>query len=337
MYELISISDETRWQKILDLFKVSDIYYSWQYFLSAAKLDPGEALLFYYIDEFGEGEVAYPFIKRSLYSEDNLFFDITTPFGYGGPLVKIKKDPTNLINNYMKTFSVFCETEKIVAEFIRFHPLLGNALYFQNHINLTPVYDTYMVKLLHSLEPAGDGKSNEMEKEENSIVIKKLGTVRHMFEFLVLYYSSIRQREEADSYHFFTNDYFEMLISSLGPDLHLFGAYYENKLVSACYVMGKGDIIYYHLDGDLLGYEKLNSMKFLLLKIAEWGQENYYSFFHLGGDYKGEDFPVKGLKQEISNTKPSKFYIGQYVHNPHVFEELKTGDESDFVKRYRNV
>src|SRR5690606_26440555 len=103
---------------------------------------------------------------------------------------------------------------------------------------------------------------------------KKLGTVRHMFEFLVLYYSSVRRREEADSYHFFTNDYFEMLISSLGPHLHLFGAYYDNKLVSACYVMGRGDIIYYHLDGELLGYEKLDSMKFLLLKIAEWGQDN---------------------------------------------------------------
>lgn len=336
MFEVVSIHDHIRWQKILDLFHVSDIYYTSQYFLSAMKLDPGESLMFYYIDE--EGEIAYPFIKRKIEGHSIAYYDITTPFGYGGPLVKISRDVSRLISNFIHVFSEYCQQENIIVEYIRFHPLKGNAELFENHLKLLPVHETFTLQLDPYTENLELKNKNELkERWENGFTIKKLGTVKHMFEFLVLYYSGARRKEDADSYYFFTNDYFEALISSLGPNLHLFGAYHNDKLISACYVLAMGDTIYHHLEGSSEETETEDSMKMLLLKIAEWGQDNYFGSFHLGGDYrKGEDSGL-GIKEEISNMNPAVFYICKKVHDASIYKQLISEEESDVIKRYRNI
>ncbi|MBT2570468.1 GNAT family N-acetyltransferase [Planococcus sp. ISL-110] len=336
MYELISIQEHSRWQKVLDILQISDIYYTSQYFLSALKLDPGEALLFYYKDD--DGEVAYPFIKRQVNDEDSHYFDVTTPFGYGGPILKAEKDGVDLVANFRKAFVEYCENEKIVAEYIRFHPLKENAQFFKAHLKLSPLYETFSIKLKDYFVPM---KTPQLPTEETGngeeLVVKKLGTVRHMFEFLVLYYSAARRREEADSYYFFTNDYFETLIGSMGTNLHLFGAYHENKLVSACYVLAMGDTIYYHLEGSLSEADSENTMRTLLLKVAEWGEENYYAFFHLGGDFLGESNREREIKRRISNCKPAVFYIGQQIYDQQAYNQLVSLDDSDIVRRYRNI
>lgn len=333
MYELISIQEHSRWQRILDILQISDIYYTSQYFLSALKLDPGEALLFYYKDE--DGEVAYPFIKRRVNDEDTPYFDVTTPFGYGGPILKSGKNHTNLAANFRKAFVEYCQNEKIIAEYIRFHPLKENARLFKDHLKLSPLYETFTITLKDYFTAK---KKKQLSNEEDSeLVVKKLGTVRHMFEFLVLYYSAARRREEADSYYFFTNDYFETLISSMGSNLHLFGAYQENKLVSACYVLAMGDTIYYHLEGSLSELESESTMRTLLLKVAEWGEENYYAFFHLGGDFQGEQNKDRQIKKGIANCKPAVFSIGQKIHDLQAYNNMVSCEDEDIIRRYRNI
>ena len=333
MYELISIQEHSRWQRILDILQISDIYYTSQYFLGALKLDPGEALLFYYKDE--DGEVAYPFIKRRVNDEDTPYFDVTTPFGYGGPVLKAEKNQTNLAANFRKAFVEYCQNEKIIAEYIRFHPLKENVRFFKDHLKIFPLYETFTIKLKDYY--TAKKKTQLLNEEDSELVVKKLGTVRHMFEFLVLYYSAARRREEADSYYFFTNDYFETLISSMGANLHLFGAYRENKLVSACYVLAMGDTIYYHLEGSLSELESEHTMRTLLLKVAEWGEENYYAFFHLGGDFQGEPNKGKQIKKSIANCEPAVFSIGQKIHDLQTYHNMVSIEDEDIIRRYRNI
>ncbi|ANU27709.1 GNAT family N-acetyltransferase [Planococcus versutus] len=324
MYELISIQEQSRWQRILDGLNITDIYYTNQYFLSALKLDPGVAVLFYYKDE--DGEVAYPFIKRVVNNEDVTVFDVTTPYGYGGPIVKVKKDQQRLVNNFRKEFVEYCYKEKIIAEYIRFHPLKQNDHLFNNYFKISTVFETFTINLKNYSIPI---------QTNGDLVVKKLGTVRHLFEFLVLYYSSVRRKEETDSYFFFTNDYFEALISSMGSNLHLFGVYQETKLVSACYVLAKGDTIYYHLEGSLSEANYQKTMRTLLEKIAEWGKENYYTSFHLGSNfYKATS--ENSIKKEIANCEPVMFTIGQQIYDQEIYNRLVSLEDEDIIRKYRN-
>lgn len=332
MYEVISIQDTMRWKEILDFMRIRDAYYSSHYFLSALSLDPGDAVMFYYTDP--EGSIAYPFIKRRIEGEPAGYFDITTPFGYGGPVVRTDGDSDALVARFIGVFSGYCRNECIIAEYIRFHPLFGNAAYFEKHLKLQPLYETFTVDLRVPKKIIGEQPDS---LQEDGIVIKKLGTVRHMFEFLMLYYAEVRRREEADSYYFFTQDYFEALISNLGPVLHLFGAYRGQKLISACYILAEEKTIYQHLNGMPETEEKSEAARILLLKIAEWGADNNMAFYHLGGDFKMEGCTNMPLKKKIANMQPSMFYICEKIHDDSVYRELSIPEETDTVKRYRNV
>lgn len=333
MYEVISIQNNMRWQKILDFMQIDDVHYTTHYFRSALRLDPGEALMFYYADEVGS--IAYPYIKRRIESEIPNFFDITTPFGYGGPVVRAAENTETLVAAFRKAFSNYCQKECIIAEYIRFHPLFGNASFFKNHLKLMPLYETYTINLRAAANNTEGSES--LTRVDKDIVIKKLGTVRHMFDFLVLYYSEIRKREEADSYYFFTEDYFEALVSNLGQVLHLFGAYHGSKLVSACYILAEGDTIYHHLNGAIGNEDQAETATSLFLKIAEWGTENNMAFFHLGGDFKVESVQIIPIKRNLANMKPTMFYICEEIHDGAMFRKLINPEELDTEKRYRNV
>lgn len=333
MYELVSASQTNRWQQILDLFNITDIYYSCEYLVSALKLDPGQAALFYFVDDSGEGEVAYPFIKRELREEGFLFYDVTTPFGYGGPLLKVKGDGYKLAANFLAGFSEYCQAEKIVAEFIRFHPLMNNAEFFKDELDLISVYETYTLPLLNT-----NFQNNPFQQKHTSeYTVKKLGTVKHMFDFLVLYYSTIRMNEDTDSYHFFTDDYFESLVSSLGPNLHLFGAYKNNKLLAACYLLTKGDVIYHHLSGRADGEKVPEAENVLRRRIAEWGAENNFLYYHLGGKQIGDyNQNVTDSTSRFTHTI-STYFISRLVHDQEVYKTIYPLEQKELIKRYGNV
>lgn len=326
MYTLVSIQEHLKWQEILDALEIQDIYYTTQYFLSALKLDPGEAYLFYFESE--HGEVVYPFIKRLVHEEEPRCFDIATPFGYGGPVLKIRTNSHSLVADFREQFLEFCRSSQIIAEFIRFHPSRENASFFKGYMQLLPLYESYSVDLkLWQQQQINPVPSTDVD-------IRKLGTVRHMFEFLVLYYSEARRREEADSYYFFTNDYFEALVSSLGPNLHLFGAYREEKLISACYVLAMGKTIHFHLEGNLPEAKAHQADRKLLMKVAEWGMDNYYEEFHLGGSLDSE---LGEAKQAIANKQAYTFYIGKHIHNEDLYQQYIALNDDDIVRRYRNI
>ncbi|MFD1031249.1 GNAT family N-acetyltransferase [Metaplanococcus flavidus] len=337
MYELVLSSRIARWQQILDLFKIRDIYFTRDYLLSALKLDPGEAMLFYYIDEEGHGEIVYPFIKRQLMNEETSYYDITSPFGYGGPFLKINNDASKLAANFIRTFSEYCGSERILAEFIRFHPVLNNAAFFTDQIEMISVHDTYTLQLNANLSESEAIKNSGMESEKaNGFSFKKLGTVKHMFEFLVLYYSTIRKNEEKDNYYFFTNDYFESLVSSLGPDLQLFGIYKDSKLLAAAYVLAKGETIYHHLSGKSEDEIPGEAETELLNNIAEWGASSGFKYFHIGNkNLLASSGSGESIQQPYS-IMASTYFIARLIHDRDNYEAFQPLEEKELIKRYGN-
>ena len=79
-------------------------------------IEGGEAQLFVY--EEGDNIALYPYIKRSIYNEQDssIFYDIETAYGYGGPIVKI--EDIAFENAFEMNFLQHCQQENIIAEFI---------------------------------------------------------------------------------------------------------------------------------------------------------------------------------------------------------------------------
>ncbi|HJE79559.1 MAG TPA: hypothetical protein K8V28_02790, partial [Enterococcus gallinarum] len=80
------------------------------------------------------GCVTNKFIKRiipiQLNDSQDKFYDIITPYGYGGPIIESLNSPSykeKLIESYNKAFRNYADDNNIVSEFVRFHPIVRNA------------------------------------------------------------------------------------------------------------------------------------------------------------------------------------------------------------------
>ena len=132
MISIITLDETEKWNHIVKSFKNYDIYYLSNYVKAFKIHGDGEPLLFFYEDEHIKAiNVA---MKRDIAADErfateippNTFFDITTPYGYGGFLIEGNRTDASLqaLND---EYSCLCRAEGIVSEIVRFHPVLNNS------------------------------------------------------------------------------------------------------------------------------------------------------------------------------------------------------------------
>lgn len=73
--------------------------------------------------ESEDGRVEYLFLKRKIELSKEEYYDIITPYGYGGPLFfpESSEKLPKLTSDFREEFEDYCKKNKIVSEFIRFH------------------------------------------------------------------------------------------------------------------------------------------------------------------------------------------------------------------------
>jgi predicted N-acyltransferase len=343
LLSVIDCQDRARWNSLIDGFSEQDIYFSHEYFMSSLLLDQGEAVLFFFRN--GKGKVAYPVIKRKILNGANMeLWDITTPYGYGGPLVSADGDTQALLLEFREAVGEYCAANRIVSEFVRFHPLLDNQQGLERSMEIVHANDTVTI----GLQEGGDllvripGKNRNMIRKamKNGIEIKKISIEENLEEFILIYYATMR-RNDAAAFYFFTEAYFRKTIELFGEDIHLFGAFLDGKMISATLILTRGKFMHYHLSGSLDGYRNLGANNLLLFKIAEWGQERGVRNFHLGGGYSGQEDSLYRFKKTFTAARPSEFHIGKKIHNPNLYQMLvlEKGFEeaSGFFPLYRST
>ena len=111
-----------------------DIYFTPEWGAVNQFIEPGIAKIFECKTEYGI--IRNQFILRKIPQLINgkQFYDIASPYGYGGPYIVDCQDgrKTELICAYEEQFSAYCKKNDIVSEFIRFHPIIQNALDFKD-------------------------------------------------------------------------------------------------------------------------------------------------------------------------------------------------------------
>ena len=111
--------------------KYPDIYFEPDY---AELYETEENRAVEYRFECEYGFITNLFLKRRIdikLPDEVQYFDIVTPYGYGGPVIHWTNDKEKLIQAYMDDFGRYTEKEHIIAEFVRFHPILGNGVDFK--------------------------------------------------------------------------------------------------------------------------------------------------------------------------------------------------------------
>lgn len=320
-----------------------DIYFAKEYGKLYEKIENGKAFCWIYNGK--EGAVRHQFIKRVI-PLDKEFFDIVTPYGYGGPIIeKINYGYTKeeLTEAFENAFSSYCKENKIVSEFVRFHPLACNALDFKNQYEVLHVRNTVGTSLLYD-DPFVEEFSKSCRKDvrralSNGLTWRITEAPKTLSEFKKIYYSTM-DRNNASDYYYFDEEYFESCLKYFKENILLVEVIYENKVIAAGFYFISNGIIHVHLSGTLTEYIDLSPAYILKYATVLWGKENGYKTIHYGGGKTNspEDSLYK-FKKKFGQKTEFEFYIGKKIWNKQKYIELceKNGVdiEDEFFPAYR--
>ncbi len=352
MFRILTLNEAKEWSSIVNSFEPVDIYYTPGYVKPFYENGDGEPFLSYYEDI--KGRVINVFLLRDIAEDErfqnlmgkNKYYDIITPYGYGGPLYESYGDIKELSNNYFKAFSEFCIENNIVSEFIRLHPLLKNHTFSQYFYDIKKIRKTVYIDLrggedaiLNNMITASKKSVRKAERYGVRIIH---GKDKYLIdEFKRLYYETM-DKNNAEKYYYFKNDFFNFTLEQ--ENSMIFAALYEDKIIAARIELFSKKFMHDHLAGADMKYLNLAPNNLLIYEIAKWGSKEGMMFLHMGGGYKSAEDSLYRFKKSFTNNEPLDFYIAKKIHNYDNYnilvEKRKKMDEkynslSEFFPAYR--
>ncbi len=294
------------------------------------------------------GSITHLFIKRPVPTsvDGEKYYDIVTPYGYGGPLITCSKesDKADLVQAFKVDFQQYCNDNRIVGEFVRFHPIFGNALNFKDCYDIEFMRKTVGTNLKDYADPVQEEFSKSTRKAirhalrlgiEYRITVNPI----NLDKFTELYHINMK-RVHAETFYYFDKVYFDRILDLFGKHVVLVEAVYEGEVIGAEMHFVYNNLIHTHLSGTLEGYSHLSPVYVMTYAIVMWGKENGMDLIHAGGGITNE--PDDGLllfKKKFGKNTEFDFYVGRKVWNEAVYAKLCAASgatpEEEFFPAYR--
>ncbi len=323
-----------------------DIYFDERYCRVNERIELGEAVHYEYQSD--NGIIISNFVKRRipLRDVDGDWFDIRTPYGYGGPLIVKAQNKEKLIEEYKKDFALFCKNNGIVTEFVRFHPIANNAMDFKDVYIVSFDRNTVGTDLCRFKDPIKAEFSKSCRKNIRRAISKGLTykveeKVNGLERFQSIYYETM-ERNNAIDFYFFEDKYFEDLVTCLKEKLLVVYVYYENRIVAAGLCFVSHNTIHIHLSGTLNEYMALNPPYVLRYAVTMWAIEHGIRYIHHGGGRtSAQTDALYVFKKQFGINTDFDFFIGEKTWNSRIYEEVckqKLPDErvNDYIRRIRS-
>lgn len=335
------IKDSFGWNKMVSALpkEVQDIYFTYEHFDISNSIEQGEPEAFYY--EEGGNKFFYPYFINPIegYDLDSVYYDIQTPYGYGGPVAN--STSRSFLEKAEASFLDYCSERNIVCEFVRFHPLIENHELFNSSIEVIPNRKTVVIDLTKDLEDiwmnsiTSKNRNVIRKAEKNGLRVIKLEDI----DAFKITYKETMSRIGADAFYFFNDEYFKLL--SQDERYNFLGVEYNGKIIACGIFISSGVYFHYHLAGSLSEYLSLSPNNLMLYEAIKLGKELGNIKMFLGGGLQNstEDSLFK-FKASFSKDV-CDFYVGKRIHNRSIYNylieewEKRNGRKSSILLQYR--
>ena len=342
----INIDNRAEWNAIVRSFIDYDVYYLAEYVEAFELHGDGIPTLFYFSRD--DLRVMNVVMKRDISQceyfanviERDRIFDLSTPYGYGGFLFEGKLSNDSL-NQFLSDYKIFCRERGYVSEFIRFHPVLRNADVLKEcseHMRVIDLGNTVTIPLVSFTEIWQSYKANNRNKVRKAIkngVRAYWGRNRDIFRQFVDLYQTTMDKDNADDYYYFDQDFYLSILDSLKYNSLIFYAVYDEKMIAASIILFANGKMHYHLSGSDPNYSSLAGTNLLLTEAIKWGSENNFKSFHMGGGVgSSSDDSLYTFKQSFNRESDTFFSVGQIIFNEEIYDRLVALRETQngFVK-----
>lgn len=322
-----------------------DIYFRKEWGEACRFIENGIPKEFVFENEYGKIRNMFMLRKIPIAHGGKTYYDIITPYGYGGPLILSCKEnqKENLLNAYEEAFGKYCSENNIVSEFVRFHPIENNALDFKRIYNAKYDRHTVCTDLTVSdvilQEFSKSARKNVKRAIKQGVSYHITEHPKDVSEFIKIYYSTM-DRDGAGNFFYFPEEYFQACIDLFGKDILYVQADYEGKTIAAGFYIRCGDVIHAHLSGTLKEYLHLSPAYVIKYATAIWGKEHGCRLVHYGGGSTAdENNTLYQFKRKFTREFILDFYVGRKVWNQKVYDEMvcqKNPKNTDFFPLYRS-
>ncbi len=342
MIHIYNIDEAERWDEKVKSFARYDVYYLSGYVKTFMIHGDGDPQLLYY--EADGLRALYVYMKRKTDIEG--YYDSVTPYGYGGVLFDGPTSDDHL-QAFWKAYVTKMKEEGIVDNFVRYHPVLANAIPMKRISTVIDLGKTVALDLTSEevIWSNITSKNRNMirKAEKNGIEIRH-GKDLSLFDDFMRIYNATMEKDHAEAYYFFGDAFYESIHHDLHDHYEMFYAVLNGEIIAMSIMLYVNGQMHYHLSGSMIEYRHLAPTNLLLYKAALWGCEQGYKTLHLGGGVgSGEDNLYK-FKAAFNRHSDNQFSIGKEIFDQQKYDELvalraskKTyfDQESKFFPLYR--
>lgn len=327
-FQVISAGKQARWDDIVKSFPNWDVYYLHAYMQAMADHGDGEQLLLYFRGETGrmccsvhKRDIAQVKVFEGAFPADT-YYDLTTPYGYGGPLTDGNFNEEEQ-KAFLQHFMSYCKENGIVTLFVKFHPLLQNQQAFTalgevEEIKYTIMMDTRdRQQIMANMDPKN---RNVIRKAQKSGCEVFADNGENLDTFISIYEKTM-DRLEARPYYYFSRQYYERLLADMGENTCIFYCKKDGVIISSAMFFYNDQYMHYHLSGTLPEYRQYAPTNLMLYEAALWANEHGMSQLHLGGGVGVSD-SLFSFKKQFNRNGYLPFYIGRIITNPDAYEKL---------------
>ena len=250
--------------------------------------------------------------------------DASSPYGYGGPLSSSSE--LEFLNKCWELYSRFMIDHRIIAEYVRFHPLLMNDRFYGGQIEdnrdvvlwdleQPDIASSYPTRLRSVIRKAERNSICYLERDLS-------GYTRKFMDF----YNTAMQQMGADAFYLFSTEYFNALAATSIAKLSVCikgEDSIEGNWLAAAVFLETDEIVEYHLAGSSPEGRSLGASSFLLDHAARAAQRRGRTFMYLGGGSdRSSENRLLFFKGAFSQ-KRLKYRTGSTVFNPVGRDEVK--------------
>ena len=307
----------------------------------------GPSRVFEFKNKFGEMRHTFLLREIPMRIDNRTLYDISTPYGYGGPIILNSSDKDKLMQDFSKAFEDYCRQSGIVSEFVRFHltdntdvrqRYYGQARFVKNNI-IVPTdrsYDTVWMDYEHKV------RKNVKKAQTYGLDVVIEQNLNHIDDFLRIYYDTM-DRNQARKYYYFPRSFFEKIASYIPHNYLFFHILKDDAVISTELVLVSEQYVYSFLGGTDVEFYAMRPNDFLKDAVIRMCIQTGKRGFVLGGGYNDND-GIYRYKRSFTKADDVPFYVGTKIFDQDTYDRLvsermkqsgQMPDDKDFFPLYR--
>lgn len=321
------------YNSFLKTFNQDTIFYSYEYIYQK-----NEDLKYLLLSKDNVPVALMPFsLSKSKNSTD--YYDISTPYGYSGPLFSLNISEA-CINLFWNKVDKWHKENNVITEFIRFNLTMNHKYYngrLLSTLNNVKGKITDFESIWTSFKKKVRNNYRKSEQFNLKIIIHSKDISDETIQsFYDIYIKTMNRNEAAENYYY-PISYFINLIKNRKENTLIALVFKDEIAISAELIIINNNVLYSYLGGTLSEYFQMRPNDFLKIEVIKWAITNNISYYILGGGRSNGDALYQYKKSFFPKDEDAIFYTGRKVINPNIYLKMvndlniKSDDINDLI------